>query len=329
VVQPHSLIIRVYQSPPGDLNVRKSFVARMIAPALVVAGLSLTPPCTVAQEWVVDSVCPDNVPAVFHKCAMETARSFDPPRMPDGRPNIGGSWQLPGGQIGGAYEDLEEHPGTLDDLGGPNAVVDPPDGNVPMHSWADARKQENVEQYVHQNAACFLGGVPNTMYHGGARQFLQTPDYLVILSYNAHAYRIIPLDGRSGAGENIRLWNGDSSGHWEGDTLVIETTNQNARPWLDQRGRFYTEDARVVERLTLIDPDTIHYQATLEDPNVFSRPFTIALPYRRITEERYEIEELACYENNAALMELYRTVGFGVYPGITPEEARGAMGAEQ
>jgi hypothetical protein len=167
------------------------------------------------------------------------------------------------------------------------------------------------------------------MYHGEEHQLLQTPDYLVILSGNAHAYRIIPLDARPPVGERIRLWDGSSSGRWEGNTLVIETTNQNGKPWLDQKGTFYTEEAHVVERLTLIEPDTIHYQATIDDPNVFMSPFTMAFPYRRNSVEGYEIPESACYENNEALLEIYRTIGFAVYPGISPEEAREAKETEE
>ena len=295
------------------------------APAGVAIAAVLLASPAVTQNWDGESICPDNTPAEFHACALQAAESFEPPRTFDGRPDLGGYWLLPGGQLGGAYEDLEEHPGELDALGGAAAIVFPTHGNLPIRPWADAQATRNAQQYLHHNAACFLAGVPNTMYHGGERQFLQTPDYLAILSYNAHAYRIVPLDGRPPLGEKIRLWNGDSRGWWDGDTLVIETGNQNARPWLDQRGRFYTEAAQVVERITLVDPDTLHYQATVDDPNVFTAPFTIALPYRRIGEEGYEISELACYENNEALMGIYRQVGLEVYPGISVDEARDAM----
>lgn len=306
----------------------KQFVARIATLAAVVAASSLMPPPAIAQRWVTESACPDNSPAVFHRCAMEAAEAFDPPRTPDGRPDMGGIWRLPDGNIGGVFEDLEEHPRTVEDIGGPTAIVDPPDGKVPMRAWADARRKEIPERYIHHFAACFLSGVPETMYHGEAREFLQTPDNLVIMtvSVNSQAYRIIRLDGRPHVGENIRLWNGDSNGHWEGDTLVIETTNQNGRPWIDQRGRFYTEEALVVERLTLIDADTIHYQATIDDPNVYTRPFTMAVAYRRSTEETNM--SVACYENNEVLMELYRGLGMEIYPGISASEAREAMEAE-
>ncbi len=302
--------------------------ARMAVPALMAVAGVFALSTAIAQDWVAESVCADNTPAVFHACALEAAGSFEPPRSSDGRPELGGYWMLPGGQFGGAYEDLEEHPGELDALGGAAAIVDPPDGTLPILPWAAEQSDLNAVQYIHHNAACLLAGVPNTMYHGGPRQFLQTPDHFVILSYNAHAYRIVRLDDRPSPGEAIRLWNGDSRGWWDGDTLVIETSNQNALPWLDQRGRFYTEEARVVERVTLIDPDTLHYQATVDDPNVYTRPFTIALPYRRIGDETYEIPELACYENNVELMEVYRQVGLALYPGISPEEAMNARGEQ-
>ena len=297
---------------------------RTIATLGVIAGI-LSPPPVLAQASITESVCPDNTPTVFQRCALEAARAFDPPRTPDGRPDMGGIWDLPGN----AFEDLEEHPEALDDSGGPTAIVDPPDGKVPMQAWSDARRQENTQKYIHPAAACFLSGVPYIMYRPGPYQFLQTPEHFVVLGERAHGYRIIPLDERRPVGEKIQLWNGVSTGRWEGNTLVIETTNQNGKPWLDQRARFYTEEAHVVERLTLIEPDTIHYQATVEDPNVYTRPFTIALAYRRNTVEGFELLEEACYENNETLLEIYRSLDFTVYPGISAEEAREAIETEQ
>jgi hypothetical protein len=302
--------------------VGSSLITTISALAVVTTIFAFAPTPVVAQAWVTDSVCPDDTPAVFHRCALEAARAFEPPRTPDGRPALGGFWNLPYGDRGGAYEDLEAHPRTTDDYGGPTTIVDPPDGRAPMYAWADARRRQNAEQYIHHYAACLLSGVPDTMYHGEARQFLQTPGHFAILTDKTHGYRGVPLDGRAHVGENIRLWNGDSRGHWEGDTLVIETRNQNGRVWLDQRGRFYTEEALVVERLTLIDPDTIHYQATIDDSTVYTRPFTIAVPYRRGTDEGFELLAEACYENNAALLDLYRSLGYGIYPGISAAEAR-------
>ncbi|NIW24723.1 MAG: hypothetical protein GWN29_09250 [Gammaproteobacteria bacterium] len=305
------------------------FVARNLALAALVGASTMLSTTVNAQPHVEDSVCPDNAPVTFHACALEAAQSFEPPRTPIGRPDFNGIWILPNGQAGGAYEDLEAHPRSRDNLGGPATVVDPQSNRVPIQAWAAALLPENTQRYFHHNAACMLAGVPNTMYHGGPRQFLQTPDHLAMLTYNSHGYRIIPLDDHAPLGEEVKLWNGASSGTWDGDTLVIETTNQNGLPWLDQFGRFYTEEIHVVERLTLIDANTLHYEATIEDPNVYTRPFTIVLPYRRAADENYELQELACYENNEALMSISRMSGFSVYPGMTPAEARAAAEAAQ
>ena len=295
-------------------------MSNRIVPALVAlaAGSALTPTQADAQAPITESACPDSTPAVFHRCALEAAAAFDPPRTPDGRPDLAGIW----GPVGTAFEDLEEHPPALDDSGGPTSVIDPQDGRVPMRPWADARRREYAQAHIHPSAACMVSGVPHHNYRPGIYQFLQTPDHFVILSSRAHAYRIVPLGDSAPVGEDIRLWNGVSSGRWEGHTLVIETTNQNAMPWLDQRARFYTQAVRVVERLTLIDADTIHYQATVDDPNVYTRPFTLALAYRRNNVETFEMSIEACYENNETLMGIYRTAGFSLYPGISVEAAR-------
>ena len=123
---------------------------------------------------------------------------------------------------------------------------------------------------------------------------------------------MIPIEDRTHIGKNIKLWNGDSVGRWEGNTLVIDTTNQNARAWLDQRGRFFTDEAHVEERLRLIDADTIHYQATIEDPNVYTRPFTVAFAFRRSTDTDYELLEEACYEHNELARQMFINVGYKV-----------------
>jgi hypothetical protein len=278
-----------------------------------------------AQGGDFESTCPVNTAAVFHACALEGIRTFDPPRTLDGTPDLSGIWNLPGN----AFEDLEEHPATLDDNGNPSIVVDPADGKVPMRAWADALRRENATGYIHPAAACFLSGVPYIMYRPGPYQILQTPEQVVILGERAHGYRLIYMNEMPPPGEGIRLWNGYSTGRWDGNTLVIETTHQNALPWLDQRARFYTHDARVVERLTLVDANSLHYEATFEDLNVYTRPFTIALAYRRDTDEDAALLEEGCYESNAALLGVYRSLGLGIFTGVSVEEAQRATQAEQ
>jgi hypothetical protein len=295
-----------------------------LAAAAGVAVLCAVVPTAVSAQaaYATQSVCPDDAHAAFHTCALEAARSFRPPRTPDGKPDFRGYWR----RRVAAFEDFEAHPRTPDDAGGPSVVVDPPDGKVPMQPWADARRRENAAKYLHHNAACFLAGGVGTMYMANLYQFLQSGQYFVVTGegLSAHPFRIIPLDARPHVGPKLSLWQGDPLGRWEGDTLVIETRSQSNRPFLDQRGRFFTEEVRTTERLTLIDANTIHFQATFDDPNVYTRPFTMAFAFRRNTQPGAEVWEEACYESNTEQMQLFRNSGLRVYPGISANEARAA-----
>ena len=142
---------------------------------------------------------------------------------------------------------------------------------------------------------CLLLGAPRSNYRGDL-EIRQTKDYIVILYEWAHAYRVIPMDGRSHVAETISMYNGDSRGRWEGDTLVVEAKNFNDQVWLDSHGSFYSDKLRVVERWELIDSDAIRYEATIEDPNVFTRPWTLAFTMGRIGGDDYEFFEEACWE---------------------------------
>lgn len=265
------------------------------------------------------SVCPEDAHAAFYACALEAAKTAKPPRTATGKPDFSGYWR----RRAWAFENLEAHPPSPDDYGGPSAIVDPPDGKVPIQPWAEAQRKKNFEQYIHQNAACFLSGPAGTMYMTSRFEFLEDGDYLVMVGeqLTAHPYRIIPLDGKP-RDADIELWNGNPYGRWDGDTLVIESPHHNGRPWLDQQGRFITDEARITERMTMIEKDTILYEATYDDPNVYTRPFTIAFSFRRDRSPDPEIWEEACYETNAEQMQLFRSTGRRVYPGITGEQAR-------
>ncbi len=284
---------------------------------LALWSLTIQPAAAQTSVGVAEgSVCPDNSHSVFHACALEAAKTATPPRTPEGRPDFSGFWR----RRSWAFEDFHEHPETPDDFGGPSSVVDPADGIVPMQPWALEQSRINAERYLHHNAACFLAGPAGTMYMTSRFQFIQDNEHLAMIGEQLvnHPYRIIPLDGRPHIGD-IPLWNGDPRGRWEGDTLVVESPNQNGKYLLDQRGRFITDEAHIVERFTMIDDDSIHYQATFDDPNVLTRSFTIALAFRR---EFPEIWEEACYETNEDPMRLFRNNGYRVYPGITGAEAR-------
>ena len=268
--------------------------------------------------------CASDDPALFWRCAQEKATAFDPPRTVDGRPDFSGYWRH-GTE---AKEDLEAPwdnrarvgaPRERDAGPGKSMIVDPTDGKLPLQPWAEVQKRENEAKYIDQNTHCFLSGVPRFMYEAGAYQILQAPGSITILSEEVHAFRVIATDGRPHIAQTIPLWLGDARGRWEGNTLVVETTNQNGRVFLDRRGTFYTNAATVTERFTMLDRNTIAYGATVDDPLAYTRPFTIAFMLMRHTTNGLEIWEDSCFEGNRDVEVLY-SIGLKKYPGITSED---------
>ena len=258
------------------------------------------------------------VPAVGQPSLAQPARAaadaWNPPRTPDGHPDMQGYWD--GGPVNASHS-IED--GCCDPihakmqsrgperLGLPEPlIVDPQDGRIPYQPWAAAKRREhlvNMEtptklEHIEPEDRCLLLGAPRSNYRGDL-QIRQAPGHVVILYEWVHAYRVIPTDGRPHVGEAIHLYNGDSRGHWEGDTLVVDVTNFDDSVWLDSHGSFYSEALHVVERWTLVDPDTINYEATIEDPTVFTRPWKMTFAITRIKQEGYEFFEEACYEGNS------------------------------
>ena len=258
--------------------------------------------------------CPGE-PALFHPCALARARTFNPPRTRDGRPDFQGFWR---GQPSGT-ENIEEHPKTDDDDGGQSLIVEPADGRIPYQEWAAALPQQNRTQYVEPNVPCFPSGTPRSLYVPTQIEFLQTPGYVLILFERAHTYRIIPTSARPHVGAGIRLWQGDSRGRWEANTLVVDVRNHNAKAWFDQAGNIYSDAVHMVERFTLIDQDTIHYEVTIEDQGVYTRPWKMAFPLRRNKEKGFRLLEEACHEGERNTEPLIRT-GRKIYPGVTGKE---------
>ena len=222
-------------------------------------------------------------------------------RLSDGRPDMQGYWNSR--SFFSAF-DLEEHKeATFEVPAGKGVVVDPPDGKIPYQPWAAAKKKDLVEHHLAEDpqAHCFLSGVPRQMYTPFGFQILQ-PEGAVVFFYEAfHAYRIIPLDGKSHPGSSIKLFEGDSRGRWEGDTLVVDVANLNDRTWFDMAGNFHSDDMHVIERYTPVDADTIRYEATMEDAKVFTRPWTIAFALGRNRDPNYENLEYACVEGEQDL----------------------------
>jgi hypothetical protein len=238
---------------------------------------------------------------------------WQPPRTPDGQPDMQGIWQNDTFEMVAALLSLEgdhsrwpaefiidQDPATAtpEPPQWPTYIIDPPEGKIPYQSWAVAKRQEFIanmlaptkREHLDPNARGLLLGVPRVNHMPPPFQVLQVPGYVVLLYEANHGYRVIPLDDRPHVGESITLFNGDSRGRWEGNTLVVNVTNQNDRTWLDWLS-FHGEGLRVVERWTPVGPDRIEYRATLTDPTMFTRPWTIAYGFYREKTEGFEILE--------------------------------------
>jgi hypothetical protein len=255
--------------------------------------------------------CPrDNVS--FHACALAKAKTYAPPRTPDGQPDMQGTWR---GQ-GGGVENIEEHAGNGDVNAGPTWVVDTPDGKVPYQQWALEQRKENWDKYLDPNVPCLSSGVPRMLYTPGDITIAQTKDAFIIEHSRSHTFRVIPIGSAPRIDPSIRLWLGTSRGRWDGNTFVADVTNQNGKTWLDQAGNFFSAAVHVVERFTMVDANTIHYEARIDDPTVYTRPWTMVFAIRRNTDPKYEVFEEACHEGERDTEQILGA-GHSLYPGIT------------
>ncbi|MBM4183228.1 MAG: hypothetical protein FJ207_03270 [Gemmatimonadetes bacterium] len=216
----------------------------------------------------------------------------------------------------GSYNQVWFDSGTTNlPTGQTSLVVDPPDGRVPLRPQAEQRRDfalarsADEPEYMSVWDRCISRGAPGWVIPAGYNngyQIVQTSDFVVIHSEMIHDARIIPLDGRPPLPPSLRLWEGDSRGHWEGDTLVVETTNFGDRNWIATsaasgriKGIPQSTSLRIVERFTRVAADRIDYEARIEDPEVFTQPWTLAFPLMR--DDEYLIYEYACHEGNRAV----------------------------
>jgi len=266
----------------------------------------------------------------------EPATKWTAPRTPDGQPDIQGIWTnytntpfevfdekdnpaLYSGDPDGAGRGTG--PGFINDsferklTKGRSLVVDPPNGRVPIMPWAEEKRNYRLghiqDDWVNFTPweRCITRGVPGGIFptgYGSGYQILQGPGYVSIVYEMIHEARIIPLDGRPHVGSGIRLWNGDSRGRWEGNTLVVDITNYNDKGNLATnaasqhvRSIPQSEDLHVVERFTRVDEKTINYEVVVEDPKVYTAPWKVAMGLNR--EPEYELFEYACHEGNHAV----------------------------
>lgn len=220
-----------------------------------------------------------------------------------------------GGRVGGYNQHWMDPQTNVVGTHRTSLVVDPPDGRVPIRPEALAERDYHLERigndYVHLGPwdRCITRGVPGGFFQSGYNNnyiILQTPDTVAIYFEMIHSVRLIPLDGRPALDPDFALWNGDSRGHWEGDTLVVETKNLSDKGWIASsgfqgrvRGIAQTRNTHVLERFTRLDDNTIDYQVTVTDPAIYTAPWTAQIPL--YTQEGLEIYEYACHEGNWAV----------------------------
>jgi hypothetical protein len=251
-----------------------------------------------SRTWYPQPVATSAMPPGGALTAVKAGTSLR--RAADGKPDLSGNYQSNGG---GANYGLETNRRASFTPSSRGIVIEPADGVLPYQPWA---REERIERelphrgYDDPTAHCFVAGIPRSMYVPSPLQILQPPGYVVIL-FERMSWRVISLDRRAHIPDNVRLWQGDSVGHWEGDTLVVDTANLNGKAWLNEVGDVLSHAARVVETFTPVDARKITYRATVTDPIVYARPWTIEVP---LNLEQDELLEVACHEDNGDLQNL-------------------------
>jgi hypothetical protein len=245
------------------------------------------------------------------------------PRMPSGQPNLTGTWQA----LNTAHWNLEPHDSeypVLRELGAQLAV--PPGqgvvegGRIPYRAEALAERDRRFANRLEEDpeGKCYLGGVPRSTYMPYPFQILQNEDDILFVYQYATGVRRAFVDGETSA--PLDSWLGWSNAHWEGDTLVVEVTGFNGQTWLDRAGNYASANATVTERYTPLGPNHLQYEATIDDPSVYTRPWTIRMPLYRIVDEDFRLLEFKCepYAEEKIYGHL-RKPGTEAPEGVTPQ----------
>ena len=279
-----------------------------------------------AGVWLAAEVGPIGLIAQTTAKAGWTAAT-PAPTTADGQPDIQGYWNQRNNvttySLERGDEDRREHTritGQRAAMGKP--IVDPPSGLIPYQPWAAKKYQYLLSVHTGPTrvedldpvARGFMEGTPRINLQTGF-QIIQLPGRVVFLYEYGHHFRSIPLDGRPHLPADMKLWMGDSRGHWEGQTLVVDVTNHNDQTWFDQVGAIHSSALRVTERWTLTSPDQLDYQVAIDDPAVFTQVWKMAMNYSRNKDKTYEQMESAVWEGN-------RAVEFMMRPG-DPEQKPG------
>jgi len=275
--------------------------------------------------------CPKDA-VLFKACAMEMAKTYKAPRTPEGEPDLSGYWGMAGDLTGTApAQGIEAQPSNPLWGGGRSMVIDPADGVIPYQPWA---KEDREWRMRGENApldtlveSC-LAGFPRIELYSQS-QWMRTKDQFVVFYEFHHNYRFIkmngepPLDAKLGG-----LWAGSSRGHWEGETLVVETTQYNGKEYVDMAFIPLSDATRTVERYTRISDNLMYWEATITDPKVYSRPWTLNGVFRRNRAPNFQLMESACAEGNreASAVGVYKAFDSGRIKREAEERARARTG---
>ena len=224
--------------------------------------------------------------------------SYQPPRTSDGKPDLNGIWQTLDTSADWDIQPHEAQPGPVVALGAEFAVQPGlgivEGGKIPYLPAALAQRKKNYENRLTADpeVKCYMPGVPRATYMPFPFQIVQTPDFIMITYEFSGSVRTIYMHDPGPAPADS--WMGQSVGHWEGDTLVVNVTDQVDQTWFDRAGDYHSDQLHVVERYTRTGPDTMSYEATIEDPQVFSKPWKISLPLYKHIEKNAQLLEYKC-----------------------------------
>jgi hypothetical protein len=230
--------------------------------------------------------------------APQQAPTYRAPRTKDGKPDLNGIWQA----VNTANWDIEGHgaaPGPFWQLGAEFSV--PPGlgvvegGAIPYKPEALQKKKENFADRMNRDPEmkCYLPGVPRAMYMPYPFQIIQSTDQIMMVFEFAGALRTVYMKHSDAPADS---WMGWSNGKWEGESLVINTSDFIDKSWFDRSGNWHSDELKVTERLTAVDKDHLNYEVTIEDPKVFTRPWKMSMPLYRIVEKNAQVLEYKCIE---------------------------------
>jgi hypothetical protein len=242
--------------------------------------------------------------AVASIVATAQTATYRAPRTADGKPDLNGIWQA----LNTAHWDIEAHasaPGPIQQLGASGAIpggLGVVEGEIPYKPEALAKKKENFANRLalDPEMRCYLPGVPRATYMPYPFQVIQSQKHIMIIHEFAGAVRTIYMDNQVEAPADS--WMGWSNGRWDGESLVVDTRGFNDKTWFDRAGNFHSEALHVVERFTPRSPETLLYEVTIEDPDVFTRPWKMSMPLYRRVETNAQLAEFRCVEYGEELV---------------------------